>query len=387
MGKRRPSGDGMVRKRDDGRWEGRIVIGHKENGLPIYKSVLSKSQKELTAKLNQLKETYKGADLNEDCNMTLSEWLDRWMDIMIGLSARESTIINYRKYIKNHIVPYLGDKKISLITTSDIQKMYTKLKNEGRVHPKPDGSKELSGSTVRSVHAVLHEAMEMAVSQRIIIRNPTVGTILSKAVPKPINPFNTEQLDKFLSAIQNEPEWHDLFYMEVTTGLRRGEVCGLKWSDFDADSGSIKVSRTVTPAPHGLFKIGDTKTENGMRTIILVPSTLEMLKERQKSAVSQWIFPNFFLPELPINPHSAYTKFKSILKKYGLPDIRFHDLRHTFATQAVFTGINPKVLSDILGHADASFTLDRYAHVTADMQEKASEIVGGIMTDILKEVD
>lgn len=387
MGKRRPSGDGMVRKRDDGRWEGRIVIGHKENGLPIYKSVLSKSQKELTAKLNQLKEVYKGADLTEDCNMTLSEWLDRWMDIMIGLSACESTILNYRKYIKNHIVPYLGDKKISLITTSDIQKMYTKLKNEGRVHPKPDGSKELAGSTVRSVHAVLHEAMEMAVSQRIIIRNPTVGTVLPKVVPKPINPFNTEQLDKFLSVIQNEPEWHDLFYMEVTTGLRRGEVCGLKWSDFDADSGSIKVSRTVTPAPHGLFKIGDTKTENGMRTIILVPSTLEMLKERQKSAVSQWIFPNFFLPDLPINPHSAYTKFKSILKKYGLPDIRFHDLRHTFATQAVFTGINPKVLSDILGHADASFTLDRYAHVTADMQEKASEIVGGIMTDILKETN
>ena len=387
MGKRRPSGDGMVRKRDDGRWEGRIVIGHKENGLPIYKSVLSKSQKELTAKLNQLKETYKGADLTEDCNMTLCEWLDRWMDIMIGLSARESTILNYRKYIKNHIVPYLGDKKISLITTSDIQKMYTKLKNEGRVHPKPDGSKELAGATVRSVHAVLHEAMEMAVSQRIIIRNPTVGTVLPKVVPKPINPFNTEQLDKFLSAIQNEPEWHDLFYMEVTTGLRRGEVCGLKWSDFDADSGSIKVSRTVTPAPHGLFRIGDTKTQNGMRTVILVPSTLEMLKEREKSAVSQWIFPNFFLPELPINPHSAYAKFKSILKKYGLPDIRFHDLRHTFATQAVFTGINPKVLSDILGHADASFTLDRYAHVTADMQEKASEIVGGIMTDILEEVD
>ncbi len=206
-------------------------------------------------------------------------------------------------------------------------------------------------------------------------------------MPKPINPFNTEQLDKFLSAIQNEPEWHDLFYMEVTTGLRRGEVCGLKWSDFDADSGSIKVSRTVTPAPHGLFRIGDTKTENGMRTIILVPSTLEMLKVREKSAVSKWIFPNFFLPEVPINPHSAYTKFKSILKKYGLPDIRFHGLRHTFATQAVFTGINPKVLSDILGHADASFTLDRYAHVTADMREKASEIVGGIMTDILKEVD
>lgn len=88
--------------------------------------MLSKSQKELTAKLNQLKEVYKGADLTEDCNMTLGEWLDRWMDIMIGLSARESTILNYRKYIKNHIVPYLGDKKISLITTSDIQKMYTK---------------------------------------------------------------------------------------------------------------------------------------------------------------------------------------------------------------------------------------------------------------------
>ena len=136
----------------------------------------------------------------------------------------------------------------------------------------------------------------MAVSQRIIIRNPTVGTVLPKVVPKPINPFNTEQLDKFLSVIQNEPEWHDLFYMEVTTGLRRGEVCGLKWSDFDADSGSIKVSRTVTPAPHGLFKIGDTKTENGMRTIILVPSTLEMLKERQKKRGVAMDIPELFLP-------------------------------------------------------------------------------------------
>lgn len=131
-----------------------------------------------------------------------------------------------------------------------------------------------------------------------------------------------------------------------------------------------------------MFALGDTKTSKGTRTIILPQSIVELLRQRKKRAVSQWIFPHPTSPELPANPDSVYRRLKALLKQAGLPNIRFHDLRHTFATHALTSGVDAKTLSGILGHTNASFTLDTYTHVTSDMREAASGIVGGFMEDI-----
>ena len=133
MAKRRPSGDGMVRKRDDGRWEGRIVVGHKENGEPLFGHVYAKTQKELLDKLHQSIESYRDVELTEDSRMTLGEWLDRWLEEYKVGTIRASTLSGYRRYIDCYIKPQLGHKQISLITTQNIQRMFRRLKKEGRV--------------------------------------------------------------------------------------------------------------------------------------------------------------------------------------------------------------------------------------------------------------
>lgn len=190
-----------------------------------------------------------------------------------------------------------------------------------------------------------------------------------------------------MKRIRQDERWYDFFYTELTTGLRRGEICGLKWEDFDAENGKLKVRRSVAKRKGGGLNIGETKTETGTRTIVLPPSTAELLRKRKETAVSEWIFPNIYEPEKPMHPDYAYHRLKTLLKQAELPLIRFHDLRHTFATHALVGGVDAKTLSGILGHTNASFTLDTYTHVTTDMQRNASAIVGSFMDEIMLEGD
>ena len=182
MAKRRPSGDGMVRKRDDGRWEGRIVVGHKKNGDPIHRYVLARTQKELTVKLHDCIEMYRDADLTEDSNMTLGEWLDRWINEYMIFTIRESTLDSYKAMIKNQIKPYLGGRPLSALTTQELQKFYNTIKKNGRVKPDRRHGTELADSMVRGIHMMLHEALDMAVRLRLIVKNPTVGTTIPKTI-------------------------------------------------------------------------------------------------------------------------------------------------------------------------------------------------------------
>ena len=165
--------------------------------------------------------------------------------------------------------------------------------------------------------------------------------------------------------------------------MRRGEICGLKWQDFDDKTGRLHIHRSVSNRKGGGIRVGETKTESGARTILLPPSTAEILKQRKKKSYSEWIFHNPTVPELPMNPSSAYRHLKTLLKNAELPLIRFHDLRHTFATHALNSGVDAKTLSGILGHTNASFTLDTYTHMTTDMHRKASGVVGGFLEEIM----
>ena len=330
MGKRRPSGDGMVRKRDDGRWEGRIVVGHKANGDPIFRHVYAKTQRELTEKLHQSIECYQDVELTEDSRMTLSEWLDCWLAEYKDGTIRPGTLEGYRNYIENYIKPQLGGKQVSLITTQDVQRMYRRLKNGGRVREDAEGSKRLSDSTVRHIHTMLHGAMKAAVQAHIILKNPTENATAPKSNYKPMQVLNEQELDTFLQAVQKDDIWRDFFYTELMTGLRRGEICALMWRDFDAKAGTLGISRTLHSKGQGIYALGDTKTSQGNRTIILPESVAALLRARKKNSISQWIFPQPTSPELPMNPGTAYRRLKTLLEEAGLPSIRFHDLRHPY---------------------------------------------------------
>ena len=381
MAKRRPSGDGLVRKRADGRWEGRIVVGHKENGNPIYRSVFAEKQSDLMPRLNELKMQYAGVELTEESSITLGEWLGRWMEEYKKPILRPSTYSGYGKDIENHILPYLGAKKLTQLKTADIQKHYNRLLESGRKNDIGKG-KGLANATVRGIHMVLREALDSAVREGLIPRNPADGTSPPKIHRKEKQVLTKEELETFMKLIENDEVWYDFFYTEIITGMRQGEICGLRWEDFDEAKGTLRVARSVDFVKKELV-IGETKTEDGKRTIYLPDSLWRLLAERKKGAVSEWIFPNLLKPELPLDPAKAYRQFKKLLEIGELPDIRFHDLRHTFTSHAANSGIAPKTLSEIVGHSKASFTLDTYAHVTGDMQKNAANIVNNYITDIL----
>lgn len=374
----------MVRKRDDGRWEGRIVVGHKSNGDSIFRYIYADTQRELTAKLRQNIDAYQGIDLTEQSRMTLADWFEQWLTQM-STTLRPSTLEHYRRDMENHVTPHLGSKMLTQLTASDLRKLYDILKRKGRVNPRPDQSRGLASTTVHGIHTTLHHALKAARDQGLIPTNPADEVEPPKIIRQPMKVLNEEQLATFMDVIQKDTIWYDFFYTELTTGLRRGEICGLMWSDFNERDGILKVSRTLHQEKGGRLVAGDTKTYAGTRKIILPPSTAELLRERKKKSFSPWIFHDPLRPEAPVNPSSAYYQLKKFLVEAGLPNIPFHGLRHTFSTHALASGVDAKTLAGILGHTKASFTLDTYTHTTGDMQKHAADIVGGFLTDYLGE--
>ena len=184
---------------------------------------------------------------------------------------RPSTFEGYRAYVRDKIVPYLGDKEIRKVTAGDVQKLYRKLKNEGGAAGGP-----LAGATVRRIHGVLHQAMDVAVDRHLIVKNPTKDVTLPKKESTPRTILNDAQLERFMEAIKQDRQWHDFFYLEITTGLRRGELCGLMWSDFDEKKGTLSIRRTLHGKRGGGYYVGDTKTGKGRR-IIRLPADAQNL--------------------------------------------------------------------------------------------------------------
>ena len=243
----------------------------------------------------------------------------------------------------------------------------------------------LSSTTVRGIHTTLHHALKVAKNQGLIPTNPADEVEPPKVIRQPMKILNEEQLDAFMDVIRQDAIWYDFFYTELTTGLRRGEICSLMWSDFDVRRGVLKINRTLHREKGGRLVAGDTKTYAGTRKIVLPPSTAQLLRDRKQKSFSPWIFHNPLRPEAPVDPDSAYRQLKKFLREAGLPNIRFHDLCHTFSTHALASGVDAKTLAGILGHTKASFTLDTYTHTTGDMQKRAADIVAGFLTDYLGE--
>lgn len=251
------------------------LISAASHGTPIFRSVFAKTQKMLMEKLHQHIETYRDVELSEDCDIPLGEWLDRWKENYAAYAVRPNTLSSYESMIENYIKPRLGMMRISDITTEDIQQMYNGLKENGRINEHETMGYQLADSSIRRIHMMLHEAMDAAVREHLVVDNPTNGTRIPKPNYPPKQILTEEQVERFMTELENDAVWHDFFYTELTTGLRRGEICGLQWQDLDFSTGKLRIRRAVIAMKHQPCCVGETKTDAGRRTISAAVLRLE----------------------------------------------------------------------------------------------------------------
>ncbi len=378
MSKRRANGEGNIRRRKDGRWEGRYTAGHDpETGKQVFKNVLGKTQAEVKEKLKKALEEIKKIDFTRTGKYTLTMWMDEWFENVCKIKVRPSSHQTYRGYIDHHISPYIGDIPLEKLSTMDLQKLYRKLMTKGRVEriEAEKQSKGLSAKTVRNINQVISSAMDFAVAQKIISVNPCKAVALPKVEYKEMKTIPAEQLEAFLREAK-ETGVYEMYYIELATGLRRGELLGLKWQDIDWKNGIIKVRRQVARVDGEIVE-APLKTKNSYRAVTISQQAIEVLKGQKAKTNDAYVFPS---PNGgPISPDSVNNMLKRVLARAGIPKVRFHDLRHTFATIALQNGVDIKTVSGMLGHFSAGFTLDTYAHVTTSAQKEAAETMGNVL--------
>ena len=228
---------------------------------------------------------------------------------------------------------------------------------------------------------MLHNALDRAVKERLIVRKPADDCILPKILKHEMKILPPEQIKSYLAAEQRGVL--PMFYLELISGLRKGELVALQWSDLDIENKTISVSKQAGRNNAGKPDITRPKTENSIRKISIPQEAVDLLvAEHQKYPNNPWMFPSPKTGEM-YHPDSVVNIHKKILKDAGLEHLRFHDLRHTFATLALQNGIDVKTVSSMLGHFDAGFTLRTYTHVTRQMQESAAEKMGNFMAQVL----
>ena len=379
MSKRRANGEGNIRKRKDGRWEGRYTAGRNPaTGRAIYKNVLGKTQAEVKEKLKKAIEETKGLDVAKGQRYTVGQWMDVWYKYYAQIKLRPSSHKTYEGYIKNHIKPNIGNIPLTKLTTLDLQRLYQKLLTEGRVDrlESQNQPKGLSPKTVRNINQVISSAMQLAIQQHLISHDPTDGCALPKTEHREMQTLSADQLAAFLLEAKHSGVF-EMYYIELATGLRRGELLGLKWEDIGFDNRTLRVRRQVGRI-NGEVREAPLKTKNAYRTISLGADAIGVLRQqREKQPSSSYVFPG--PTGGPIAPDSVLHMLHRVLDRAGLPEIRFHDLRHTFATLALQNGVDVKTVSGMLGHFSAGFTLDTYAHVTTAAQRQAAETMGAVL--------
>ena len=379
MAKKRANGEGSIRKRSDGRWEGRYTAGRDpEIGKPIYKNVLGKTQAEVKEKLAEAIEKSKGVDVARAGRYTLGQWMEVWFENVAQVKVRPSSHATYRGYLDNHIRPNIGNIPLHKLTTLDLQGFYRKMLDGGRVEriESKKQPKGLSAKTVRNLHQVISSALKLAVRQKLIPSNPAEGCSLPRLEHREMQTLTAGQLDAFFREAKASGVF-ELYYLELATGLRRGELLGLHWEDIDLERQTITVRRQVVRI-NGVVTEAPLKTKNSYRTLSIGVDAVEILRQQKEKVGGTYVFPS--PTGGPISPDSVLHMLHRVLNRAGLPKVRFHDLRQTFATLALQNGVDIKTVSGMLGHYSAGFTLDTYAHVTTIAQRQAADVMGNVLS-------
>lgn len=376
MAKRNAQGAGNIRQRPDGRWEARFTytddLGQKKRG-----SVYGATQKEVRQKLTAVLKKVDDNTFRQTRRYTVSNWLDEWIQTYCG-DLKPMTISGYRSKIESRIKPYIGAVQLSALTNVSVQRYYNRL-SEGDKTNKP-----LSPKSVQNIHGILHKALEQAVIAGLIATNPCDHVKLPKVKKAPLKPLMDESVQQFMEAIKGD-EYERLFLVDLFSGMRQSEILGLSWDDVDWVRGVLHVRRQLQRNYDTNEYIFLDETKNGKdRLVSIAPSIVAVLREQQRqqavwrlAAGSAWNNPHNLIFTNPLGEHlkhhTVYGHFKRIVESIGMPDTRFHDLRHSYAVLALQNGDSALEVSEQLGHYSAAFTLDTYADVSETMRKESQD--------------
>ena len=377
-------GGGTIRKRPDGRWEARYTLGiDPKTGKQIQKSVYGKTQKEVRQKLTAITAEIDDGTYIPPDKTTVEQWLNIWLKEYMG-DKKYGTVRNYKNACKYHIIPYIGQYRLSELKPYTIQALYNRLGRE------EDGKKALSPKTIHNVHGVLSKALNQAVWNEMIRSNPAQLTTRPRKTRKDITTLSDEQIQKF-GALVEQDSYRAILKFILFSGVRESEAIGLTWDCIDFDRGTIRIYRQMLKRTKeaGGYTLASLKNDRE-RLLTPPPMLLSMLKEQKREQVEQrmkagpaWRGWNsveeqktrlVFTTEFGDHycPQTVYAHFKKIAKQIGAEKANVHSLRHTYAVLCLQNGDDVKTVQSNLGHATAAFTLDVYGHVSEKMKQDSA---------------
>jgi integrase len=377
---RRGNGEGSIYRRNDGRWVGEMTVEGRQR-----KFIYGKTRKEVQDKLQAaIHEKQQGIVLTGTARQTVGQFLADWLENSQKQSVRPRTYERYEEVVRLHILPVLGHHKLQKLSAQHVQAFYTKMLKEG-----------FSAGTVGVFHTVLHKALDTAMKWGLLSRNVCDLVSLPHGEKYEIKPLTIEQVQQFLEAARGHPQ-EALFILALATGMRRGELLALKWQDINFSAGMLQIRRILTRVPSKLpgkgFVEAEPKTQKSRRSVVIAEIALEALKlhrrrqlEAKAKAGEFWQEHDYVFTTLTgehLNPtNHVLNPLKALLKKAGLSDIRFHDLRHSAATLLFSEGVHPKIVQELLGHSTISMTMDIYSHVLPTMQHDAISQLNSVLSN------
>lgn len=372
MAKRNAQGAGTIRQRLDGRWEARYTVGRNPGtGRQIQKSIYGKTQKEVLEKLRKVQTAKDSGIFVEPSKLSVGDWLDTWQKEYL-VNVKPSTKENYRIYINNRIKPALGAVKLQKLKPHQVQAFYNSLSKEG-IAPK----------TVKNIHGILHSSLQQAQKIGYLQGNPTTVCTLPRVIKKEMKVLDDDAIIAFLTAIEGH-QFETVYFVDLFTGMRQGELLGLTWDSVDFEAGTLNINKQLIKgnARQGMYYLDTLKTEKP-RIITPAPIVMQKLKAHQYKQIEQrlkagaaWsndknlVFTNEIGGHL--THYTVYKYFKRIVADIGMPDLRFHDMRHSYAVMAISSGDDLKTVQENLGHSTITTTLDVYGHVTDKMKEESA---------------
>lgn len=383
---RRGKGEGTIRKRPDGRYEARIVLGHDPGtGKPIRKSVYGKTQKEVRQQMQRVQVERADGVFLEPSKLTLAQWLDIWLSEYC-VDVKPNTKIKYKGDIENHIKPGLGAVKLSALTKVIIQNFVNGLQRR---------EKPLSPASVHNIHGVLHEALAQAASVDYIRANPASGCKLPRIEKPEIQPLDTGEM-RALLAVLDDSEYSTLLKVDMFTGMRQGEILGLTWDcvDFSAETITVRKQLSRPRVKGAAYELTSTKNDK-VRVIQPAPFVMGLLREHRRQYLEKRLYAGELWDEgdFPglvfttdtgghLNYNVVLRHYRKALQAAGIEVRRFHDLRHTYAVTSLRAGDDVKTVQENLGHHSAAFTLDVYGHVTQSMKKASAQRMEAVINDL-----